>query len=622
MFKYFGECCEFLNMKKRPHVTNYKNALKYCEDDIKAYYVMNHAVKQVKKSLHQIFPHYRQYMVDNVMEHRNMVIIEHEKSSVLNFTQRLISSSLDDLMYSFKSKFGVTFEPGCAWELKKYGVNRSGNRHNCRNPPVVPSIPQPFPVGPLSGPVPSGPHDISSMVHFPYHNRQFLNPPYHYMPMHSNEPPPPVGGRNAPAIDMLRTVSTSVHSPTASNFASTPVTQSIILTTPATPALATRPGLNAINHDNTPPGLARGASALPANTSLVSPQVDAMVDAMTLEKSKLDERVKAQSIMVAPIAAALSVSAVLALELPAELVAPIAVPASIAAVEASTEVAATNTVTAAATAEATPVEVTAEARTAAMAEATAAAIAATAAVEARAEAAIAAAAVSAAATAEAMAATVAAANLAATAEATAATVAAANLAATAEATAALAAATATAAAQSEVVVEVSAAGKKKAQSRKKKVTTANRTTNKKKINSCVPAKTKQLLVPAQKKQKLGTYIYCLNHANHPDKVSDYGCLREERALVHDGINLETAICNNPSASCCLPKKGSWSKGLKKPPLYLCRHCIALKGTTAKKDYKIPFFMCKPCYDDMEIGAHPKLPKLGSRVRKAKKPADH
>jgi hypothetical protein len=675
---YFQKCCTFVGLEKRPGLQNYTDDLSYVKDNIKACYIMQYTLATVKRTLH--YPSNRKLLAKWLMEYRDMFVTglkKKEDETHRSFAERLISSTLDDFSSRFSGRFGTRFYVGCKWEDQKFKTIRRNTPH-----PVLPFVHPAHPLIPPPGNLHSMAHLVPAhLAPFPgmigpnnnHQSMAHLAPAHHYMNSQQILMP-------APSVAALPYNPTSASSSVSTMTPTTTVTPATIV--PIVPALLSYSGISVqsppasvnasvnVTPSSFEPIASPGNNSVSSTTSVQQQPTQAKISPLQTEQSIIatgtlhdTSAAPSRTIEVAPAVIATCTVASTSVPpapatttVPAEAAGLVIVEAAAAkdALAASKVVIATATETtraqamAAATATATPTSPTAVAADLAAALAVGIVDAATMAETNRVEAnknlevvaappapsappappadpasTVATAVATAGATQvptvvpmiPATSANSAAAKVAATEEATASTAAAAKVAAIAVQKGALATATA---------AKLPVAGKKKVKRVKKIVATPNQTTTKKKNQSGSAAKTKQLLVPAQKKQKLGTYIYCLNHANHPDKVSDYECLIEERALEfeHYGINLETAICKNPSASCCLPKKGSWSKGSRKPILYLCAHCIALKGTTAKEEYVIPFFICKPCYDDIGLDTHPKLPQRHRRARIAKKLVDH
>jgi hypothetical protein len=174
------------------------------------------------------------------MEHRYMHIIECAGGKTQNFAQRLISSTMDEMMSRFKTRFGTTFHPGCHWETQKFNLNRKTNRR----PPPHPILRPTFPAG---------------SVIVPSQNYNHLNPGawYDHQQCHSNQFPPSQEVLYLAAIYPSLS-STSVISP------------STVATTPTTPAVHFERVLDVTNPNHSPPSSGNRGTAFTPNLSILN----------------------------------------------------------------------------------------------------------------------------------------------------------------------------------------------------------------------------------------------------------------------------------------------------------------------------------------------------------------
>jgi hypothetical protein len=174
------------------------------------------------------------------MEHRNMQIIECVGGKTQNFAQYLISSTMDEMMNSFKTRFGTTFHPGCHWETRKLNLNRKTNRR----PPPHPILRSTFP------PSSHVSYPAGSVI-VPSQNYNHLNPgaSYHHQQCHSNQFPP----------------SQEVLYPAAiyPSLSSTSITPSTVTTSPTTPAVHFKQVLDVTANPNHSPPSSGNRGILP-----------------------------------------------------------------------------------------------------------------------------------------------------------------------------------------------------------------------------------------------------------------------------------------------------------------------------------------------------------------------
>jgi hypothetical protein len=127
-FKYwlhilFQDCCDHIGLQKRPEVQNYADDLMYAADDIKACFIMAYTIRTIKFAF--FFESNRLVLQEYLMEHRKMFIIDSNdgRTTHRSFCERLISSSIDELMQRFNHRFGRKLKIGCKWEIQKFRAN-------------------------------------------------------------------------------------------------------------------------------------------------------------------------------------------------------------------------------------------------------------------------------------------------------------------------------------------------------------------------------------------------------------------------------------------------------------------------------------------------------------------
>jgi hypothetical protein len=604
IFNYFIQCCDLISMIKRPDVCNYADAFKYAGHDIKACYVLLHAINEVGRTINS-YPRNKELLVGWVMEHRKMVIVKHPTKTVQFFPVRLVRSCYRGIIDSFTGKYGTKFGPNCKWEIRRFRISAPSFPLYTRPAPRPryqqrsdPSLPPPGGADPMNFVGPSPDHKSNSIVHN-YHLQVHGNhrPPFlpavaaSAIPASQLHQPPPASDSASPMVGSCIPLSPPLNQ-TQSVIPSSVTPSNNTGTTPPPPA-GPKPGpilftnsVNALPSLNIPPP-ASGASILPSNSSAVSPTMDPLTREMNTvnERAKLSE-VTAATPAIAPDPAAVEVSVGVApgLAAVALAVAPtvaLAVAPKVAPTVAKRRVLVLPMAEKKA-AEQKKIDDAAAVTTMAMARAAEKATAA-----------------------------VATQNVV---EAKKAKVVAAQK--VADAAAAI---NAQAAVAAQKVVETEKAAKAVAAQKVAKVAAAKNAkaaaVATKLKAAATKSKAKRDLAAAEKADRESEVddaavaeSFCSSQKNHPDKDCSFDCLINETHLKHYGITGEDddngppSVCGNQSSKCCLPNEEAWKTSFKKkkPILYVCKHCISI---IPENNHPPPFFICKLCYEAISMGHH-------------------
>jgi hypothetical protein len=118
--KFFKVCCVHIDIVDTQDVKCFDVATNHVGRDIKAWYVLRHAIDVAKASMS--YPRNRKVLIGFIMSHRNMDIIINKSKKVQNFAERLIKSTVGGISESFDNRWGKSLGPGCVWEEKKCKV--------------------------------------------------------------------------------------------------------------------------------------------------------------------------------------------------------------------------------------------------------------------------------------------------------------------------------------------------------------------------------------------------------------------------------------------------------------------------------------------------------------------
>jgi hypothetical protein len=316
IFKFFEVCCVHIDVVDTQDVKCFDDAMNHVGRDIKAWYVLRHAIDVVKASMS--YPRNRKVLIGFVMSHRNMDIIVNKSKKVQNFAERLIKSTVGGISEAFDNRWGKSLGPGCVWEEKKFKVKTVHTRAY----PIFTRPPQHVPCGMAFHPTAAYGAVANNLVNnapHPYPNSMVGR---HTQIMESSHPYPAAPFFPAEA------------SPTS--FRQTPsvltslVTPSYTLTTPP-PSNVPQLGLNlATNLDHASPSLNDSSVGTEATTSPFNTYtVSHVIDPLTLEMNMVNEHAKASAasttatIVPAPapaLASALAPEAVVEVEVAVEIV--------------------------------------------------------------------------------------------------------------------------------------------------------------------------------------------------------------------------------------------------------------------------------------------------------------
>jgi hypothetical protein len=86
-------------------VKSFDDAMNHVGRDIKAWYVLRHAIIDVVKASMN-FPRNRKVLIAFIMSHRNMDLIINKSKKVQNFAERLIKSTAGGINEAFDNRWG------------------------------------------------------------------------------------------------------------------------------------------------------------------------------------------------------------------------------------------------------------------------------------------------------------------------------------------------------------------------------------------------------------------------------------------------------------------------------------------------------------------------------------
>jgi hypothetical protein len=254
--------------------------------DIKAWYVLCHAIDVVKASMS--YPRNRKVLIGFIMSHRNMDIIINKSNKVQNFAERLIKSTVGGISEAFDNRWDKSLGPGCVWEEKKFKVKTVHTR-------AYAIYNRPHPQHVLCGHMALHP----TAAYGAAANNHVKNVPHPY--------PNSLVARYTPIMENSNSHPAALFSPGGASPTSLTQTQSV-LPTSITPSIVPPQGLilaTNLDHDSpslNDPSVATEAHISPFNIYIVT----SLMDPLTLEMNMVNEHAKAcaaATIATAPVPA-------------------------------------------------------------------------------------------------------------------------------------------------------------------------------------------------------------------------------------------------------------------------------------------------------------------------------